>query len=312
VVWFRPRSLALGVVLLTAPAVADEPAASPDPGALALQPIDAERPESGGRPGPTLVPGTDGYRYESDAFDATIRLDGRLDMVDRFPLKVQLPLLRSLRLDMNWTRLRDRPQRPSYGDAGDGRVPAISPMPDPWDEEDEVARTRSEYLAEVERSRVQVAEDGRDLRLDLPVPIPVPLIGIDFDVYVLFMKAVGDDPFTYQRIWIMDQTGPLRDRLADEARAEDLRRAMRDLRPRLSRIWNDRNRPPHARRRRIFETWDECEETTPEGRTARSEIESYVRDRLPCDGRDAYTDEELRALNARRESEEPFDPYAGR
>jgi len=108
----------------------------------------------------------------------------------------------------------------------------------------------------------------------------------------------------------MDQTESLRNRLADETRAEDLHRSMRELRPRLSRMWNDRSRPPPARRHVIFEAWDECDEGTPEGDAARDEIESFVRDRLPCTGRDAYTADELDALNASRESDEPFDPYA--
>lgn len=307
-------SVVVGLLLLSARVGAQEPAspAPPaDPGEAALQPLDAERPETGGRPAPTLQVEGDGFVYRGGPFDAHIRSDGRLELEDHFPVKVGIPLLQRLRLDLRGPRRSD-PEPPVYGDASDDRIPAIVPMQAPRSEEEEAARAAvpTDFLGEAEAARAQVAEDGRDLRLDLPVPIPVPVISFDFDAYELFMRAVGEDAHPFQRLWILNETESLRDRLADASRAEDLRRSMRDLRPRLSRIWNDRRRPAPARRREIFEAWDECEEGTPEGEGAREEIESFVRDRLPCDGTDAYSEDELDVLNAARESEAPFDPYA--
>lgn len=302
------ESVRFGLLLFAVPIGAQEPPSAPPPdrAAAALEPLDAERPETGGRPPPTLERMGAGYVYRGGPFDAYIHPDGRLQFHDHFPIRAKLPVVEGLRLQM--TPPRDRPVPPSYGDATDDRIPAIVPRaPAPTDRSH---GPPAGYLEEIEQARTRVAEDGRDLRLDLPVPIPVPILSVSFDFYELFLLAMGEDPHPYQRLWILNETEALRDRLADESRARVLARAMQDLRPRLSRIWNDRRRPAPVRRRAIFEAWDECEEGTPEGEGARDAIESFVRDRLPCESRDAYTDEELEALNARRESAQEFAPYA--
>jgi len=69
-----------------------------------------------------------------------------------------------------------------------------------------------------------------------------------------------------------------------------------------------------TRKRDLFELWDECAETGDDavveaGASARLYVIAFIRSRLPAAGPDAYTAAELAALNAHRQSKQPFAPY---
>lgn len=97
----------------------------------------------------------------------------------------------------------------------------------------------------------------------------------------------------------------------------------------LEAIWGESAAPIAARRELLFERWDECDESfavdageIPEealseldrtrieiAEKARRTIEAFIRESLPKGTAKAYSDRELRELNARRRSRQRFTPY---
>ncbi len=112
-----------------------------------------------------------------------------------------------------------------------------------------------------------------------------------------------------------------------------------ELRGELTDIWIQTSIAEEERRRMLFARWDECEggavQTDPTrakappaevleirdpgvaltmyrahaGDRARYGVESFVREKLPKDGPQAYSESELAALNKTRKSARPFAPY---
>lgn len=111
--------------------------------------------------------------------------------------------------------------------------------------------------------------------------------------------------------------------------AERSEQRLAELDTELAEIWADTSKAAADRRRLIFARWDECEEGDPEtvtlriedastaadairkhaGERARAVIEAFVRKELPMNGPDAYTHEELTALDEGRTSTRHFRPY---
>ena len=79
------------------------------------------------------------------------------------------------------------------------------------------------------------------------------------------------------------------------------------MRNNLDRLWS-REQQPIARRAALFELWDECGEDEA-GLRARAIVIGWIRAKLPAGSADAYTDEELTALQTRRTSSTAFAPY---
>lgn len=133
-----------------------------------------------------------------------------------------------------------------------------------------------------------------------------------FDVTEMAMDESGLDVGAYEKRAFFEATRELRSALKDLARREDLRASVKRLEPRLERIWRSA-RPAKARRRLLFQLWDECaEEGRPEAvrvaAMARSLIEDFVHEHLPPGSRDAYPASELAELNRGRRSKARFQP----
>lgn len=128
-----------------------------------------------------------------------------------------------------------------------------------------------------------------------------------FDLTDLAMSARGQDPYAAEREWFMERTEAVRARLEAEARAREREAALRGIPGRLAAIWN-RDQPAFVRRRAIFRVWDECSEEG-DGLDVRRQVIEFVRTQIPRNSPDAFTAEELRRLNERRESTMPFEPY---
>ena len=82
----------------------------------------------------------------------------------------------------------------------------------------------------------------------------------------------------------------------------------------LARAWARADLTAAARRAAIFELWDDAAETgtadeLAAGEAVRTEVIGFVRAHLPAGGADAFTADELAALNARRLSKQRFEPY---
>ena len=112
-----------------------------------------------------------------------------------------------------------------------------------------------------------------------------------------------DSPMVYIPLAIMKFGGPSRPKHVISDEPVDERDALHRLARRLEAVWGDGTRPAVERRRTLFELWDECQESGA-GVVARAQIMGFIRRRLPG----SYPAEELRLLNSRRSSREPFAP----
>jgi hypothetical protein len=114
----------------------------------------------------------------------------------------------------------------------------------------------------------------------------------------------------------MEQTAALRDRLARSFLKHQSEVALFDLGRQLLDVFKDESLPLSVRKERLFQRWDACEEGDPAvaqyGERARRKIERFIRQQAPERGPDAFTPAELRDMNARRQSRQPFAPYDAR
>jgi hypothetical protein len=126
----------------------------------------------------------------------------------------------------------------------------------------------------------------------------------------------------------LDSTASLRAALVRTHAQADQRAARSRLGQELATLWHDGERPLAERKRELFERWDECEEALAGGPSAppgavseadaersrggeelRRRIEAFVRLVAPAGSAEAFGAAELARLNARRHSQQRFDPY---
>ena len=143
------------------------------------------------------------------------------------------------------------------------------------------------------------------------------------------MALQGIDRNARAKAELLARTREIRIALAVSFTKELLAVRLGQLEGELAGIWSLPSLSVAQRRALLFQRWDECDESfaveageVPEealseiDRTrletadkARRQIEAFIRATLPRGRKDAYTDEELRALNRRRQSRQPFAPY---
>lgn len=128
-----------------------------------------------------------------------------------------------------------------------------------------------------------------------------------FDLVDAIMRSAGLDPCASERLGFLDATEELRERLEDEARAAAAVRSLRGLRGRVASIWQDETRSPAARRRSLFDLWDQ-QADGEEGAPARDVVMAFIREERSFGSDILYGPGELARLNAERESIEPFQP----
>lgn len=129
-----------------------------------------------------------------------------------------------------------------------------------------------------------------------------------FDLTDMVMGGAGADPYASERERFMEETEELVARLEAAARAEHSSAAVRRIPGRLARVWGDDDLDAQARRRRIFDIWDEADDPL-DGPAVRAAILRFIQDNLPQGSSDQYTPSEIAGLNATRESDEAFAPY---
>ena len=166
--------------------------------------------------------------------------------------------------------------------------------------------------------RVRIDRDGtihfQDRpSLELAAVGPLWLV-FRFDFTDALMRLAKQDPYGFDKEQVRRLTRSFRDRMVDGDRGERLDEALRALAGYLDALWSDASRPAADRRALLFDLWDECaEEGDPDLRSAaaraRRQIASFIRDKLPATGPDAYTPDELHRMNAVRRSAAPFAPY---
>ncbi len=152
-------------------------------------------------------------------------------------------------------------------------------------------------------------------------PAPI-LLGIGGSIAGLADIAASADRGAAKRRFL-DDTAPLREKLAAEHRRTVEQQALLRLGGELLQLWNDRTRPAAVRRELLFQRWDDAVEILvgdgasaeeiargKSGERARRQIEAFVRRHLPSGSINAYRTSELTSMNARRRSRAPFDPYS--
>jgi hypothetical protein len=122
----------------------------------------------------------------------------------------------------------------------------------------------------------------------------------------LHRKYVGD-PYASRKLKLLDDTREERIAMGTAHRAQQAVRSAEYMTRNLESLWA-REHSPIARRAALFELWDECGEDDA-GMRARVVVIGWIRAKLPAGSADAYTDEELAALEARRTSTVAFAPY---
>jgi len=157
---------------------------------------------------------------------------------------------------------------------------------------------------------VDIAPDGSVAIHDAPL-IKFEGLMIRFDVTDMIMRARGEDPYARAKLHFLDRTRDERAELGRRNRAELLSRSLVQVRAQIDRLWAV-TPDPAGRREGLFELWDDCAEVgdaelVAGAVAARRFVIGVIRGRLR--GTDAYTDDELARLNARRRSTGRFAPY---
>ena len=156
-----------------------------------------------------------------------------------------------------------------------------------------------------------IAPDGSVSLEDKP-PLQLQGLGASFDLTDIAMRINGMDPYASAKLELLDRTRDMRAAMGDRHRAQllassaDLMRG--NIEAVLATVTDSRQR-----KQVLFELWDECAETgdpalVEGGAAARATVLEYIRREMT--GPNAYTAEELRALNSRRTSGIAFEPYA--
>jgi hypothetical protein len=127
------------------------------------------------------------------------------------------------------------------------------------------------------------------------------------------MRRHGDDPYSARKLALLDKTRDERVQIGTRHRAERLALTPQIIRKNLGALWAA-TPDPHARKRALFELWDECAETgdptvVAGGEAARRLVIGFIRAHLPAGSRDAYTPAELAALSRTKHSKAAFVPY---
>ena len=184
------------------------------------------------------------------------------------------------------------------------------------------------------RFKATLKADGRVVFQDLPVAVGrdpvtnVPKMAMPGLAEGL-RAASGQELYQQEKKRLLEETFELRLALAVAFAKDKVDRRLKSLYRELLKLWQDDGTSEAARRRALFERWDECEEGLPValpgfsgaasseldelrrtgGEQARETIERFIRTQLPAGSPQAYTAEELRRLNAGRRSRGRFAPY---
>lgn len=127
-----------------------------------------------------------------------------------------------------------------------------------------------------------------------------------FDLTDEIMRALGQDPYRYEKARFLSATFELRIAMAIEARKTDLKTSLADLPRRLEALWADERYTARERRRILYELWYETDQTT-EGKKAAASIVDFIRRRLPCGAANGYSPGEIGALD-RSHADRRFPP----
>ncbi len=159
----------------------------------------------------------------------------------------------------------------------------------------------------------RIAPDGELTFIDKSAMEKWGGLSYQIDVTDQVMRALGDDPYGYQKNKIRLQTRALRAKMAKAACSARFKDSLAGLRGQLGQIWADTSKSHESRRTLLFQLWDECvEQGDPEllqyARMARETIYAFVQRELPQGSEFGFREEELKRLNQGRHSKSYFEP----
>jgi hypothetical protein len=332
-----PASRAPGASVLTASraavsggglASAGEPARGPDTGissphtgALAMRglrhdlslPVDAMSRilKDGVRAEPIKPSGKihpDGGRSSIDDATAsyTVHGDGTVDVVDKpdmeVHLEIHLPSRERIRAAMHaigddidaW---RADPYR-------DTRVGATQDLPQHLQAIPGSCQKVGDQMcsADVPHKTTQIVRDA----------LIIPVITGKLDIAAYLQRKYIGDPFASRKLKMLDDTRAERAAAGAVQRAEQLDRSAELMATHLEALWRTTS-DPVARRRALFELWDECAEgddaAGAAGDRARVMVIGWIRAHLPAGEPGAFSADDIAALDAHRASRQHFAPY---
>jgi hypothetical protein len=217
--------------------------------------------------------------------------DGTAHFQDQPDFTIEIPLLPSL------DALRHLPSEV------EGAPDAIHHMLRDWYQDVEVEQAylehydRRQHLNEIPNG----CADYDELRCIDPDAGPSPpknptggIINGQADVSSWLERKLVGDPYASRKKKLLEDTFAERAEHGKAYRADQLVHAAERMRANLEQLWAS-TREPSARRRIVFELWDECTEDDA-GQRARELVILWIRERLPLGSADAYTPDELAAL----------------
>lgn len=141
----------------------------------------------------------------------------------------------------------------------------------------------------------------------------VPVLGGGFDATDWLMRRHGQDPYASKKLAFLDATRDERVQIGNRHRAQQLKQATQLMQHNLDALWAAAL-DPAARKRALFELWDECAETgDPDlvagGQAARRLVIGFLRSHLPAGSAFAFTPDELAAFARAKHSQATFQPY---
>jgi hypothetical protein len=138
------------------------------------------------------------------------------------------------------------------------------------------------------------------------------ILGGNADISAYLHRKLIGDPYSSRKLKLLDDTRDERVARGTVFRTQQLVRSAELMQRTLVRLWAHES-DPARRRTALFELWDDCDEGPGErgqaGQRARVMILGWIGAKLPRGSAGAFTDDELRQLDARRSSKQAFAPY---
>ncbi len=131
-----------------------------------------------------------------------------------------------------------------------------------------------------------------------------------FDLTDLAMRGKKQDPYAAEKRRFIEFSEQMRNDMRNKALKEQRENALTTLNQQLRDLWSN-GRAAAARRREIYEMWEDCSDDKNEtlGRKGRQIIVDFIRTSLPSGSPEAYTAEELERFNKDRAGMPQFNPY---
>jgi hypothetical protein len=202
-----------------------------------------------------------------------------------------------------------------------GTAPAAGPPSSGLLEDAAGGRKKSDqdvFVAKVDRDGSVRMRDKANLSAELSWN-PAKLLSGRFDVTDYLMRKTKNDPYASRKLKFLDETRDERVEIGKAWRHQQLQQTAMIMRKNLERAWAA-STDPTARKRALFELWDEIVEPRSRddladevlveaARSARKAVIGFIRAHLPQGSELAYSESELVAFNAKKQSSVKFSPY---